>query len=341
MGSLDGNGNVETIAQEVIANDVRNQAELGRPGKAAVVGGQTTTHQNTRKYPLWIYGGGCFLIIAAMLLGSVGLLDHWFGGDYTDELISGYLHDVGLPVPSEFDVALVNTNSSGPASNINSSGPQVNTNSSIPVIVTPPPVKLLLTIQSDLANIRFGPSPSFGYYWGAKKGAQFYAIGTNTDRTWYLIKRLDKGGNEGWISAFDGNGNPEVNVSGDPTTLPDASWNVTFVTSPDVPAPSGSVTKGTGNTAVVKWDAVTPINTQAQANANTDEYIVQVQTIEDGKTVYHTVPTNDTSVKLTPTFPGSFQIVKARVIVQEILPSGEAAYSESDLVLSSDAEFEP
>src|SRR5271157_910975 len=223
MGSLDGNGNVETIAQEVIANDVRNQAELGRPGKAAVVGGQTTTHQNTRKYPLWIYGGGCFLIIAAMLLGSVGLLDHWFGGDYTDELISGYLHDVGLPVPSEFDVALVNTNSSGPASNINSSGPQantnssgpasninssgpqaktnssgpasninssgpqantnssgpasninssgpqVNTNSSIPVIVTPPPVKLLLTIQSDLANIRFGPSPSFGYYWGAKK----------------------------------------------------------------------------------------------------------------------------------------------------------------------------
>src|SRR5271157_6658364 len=292
MGSLDGNGNVETIAQEVIANDVRNQAELGRPGKAAVVGGQTTTHQNTRKYPLWIYGGGCFLIIAAMLLGSVGLLDHWFGGDYTDELISGYLHDVGLPVPSEFDVALVNTNSSGPASNINSSGPQantnssgpasninssgpqantnssgpasninssgpqVNTNSSIPVIVTPPPVKLLLTIQSDLATIRFGPSPSFGYYWGAKKGAQFYAIGTNTDRTWYLIKRLDKGGNEGWISAFDGNGNPEVNVSGDPTTLPDASWNVTFVTSPDVPAPSGSVTKGTGNTAVVKWDAV-------------------------------------------------------------------------------------
>jgi len=111
MGNLGGNGNVETVAQEVIANDLKNQAELGRDGKATALGGQSATSgspmtrlQKPRKFPFWAYGGGCLLIVVALLFSSIGLLNHFFGEDFTDDLISGYFHDIGFPVPSEFYV---------------------------------------------------------------------------------------------------------------------------------------------------------------------------------------------------------------------------------------------
>ena len=103
MGNPDQSGNVEGVAQEVIADKAKEEGGVGRDGKpTATTVDQTTTLQTSRKYSLWLYGGGCFLIIVALVLVTVGLLDYLFGANFTDELISGYFHDVGLPVPSEF-----------------------------------------------------------------------------------------------------------------------------------------------------------------------------------------------------------------------------------------------